>query len=704
MAATFTQANSPMKLTTPLGPDALLLTGLTVTEGISQLFRIQLDVIAKNDTDVPFDKLLGQKATVELETLPRQTRFFNGVIIRVGQGGRDEVFTSYQLELAPQFWLLTRRWQSRIFQHVSVPDILKTVFQGLDVAFEIQGTFEKRDYCVQYRESDFNFASRLMEEDGIYYFFKHANGSHQMIVANTPQSHPDVPQQSKVIFEEALGGNRQDLRIFTWGKVQELRSGKYTLFDHAFQLPHKHLEADKLIADSVQVGQVTHKVKVANNDKLEVFDFPGEYAQRFDDIDKGGGEQPAELQKIFTDNKRTVAIRMEQEAVPGLVIQGSSNCRQFVTGNKFTLDKHFNANGAYLLTGVTHVARQNSFFSGDNTAFEYSNSFVCIPFAQPFRPQRVALKSIIQGTQTAVVVGPAAEEIFTDKYSRVKVQFHWDRQGKNDADSSCWVRVGTPWAGKQWGMIHIPRVGQEVIVDFLEGDPDQPIIMGSVYNADQMPPYKLPDKKTQSGLKTRSTLKGSPDNFNELRFEDKKGSEDIVFHAEKDFHRSVENDDDLTVGNDQTITITNNRTEKVQKGDEKITIEEGDRSIEVTKGDDSHLIKEGDRNVEISQGDDSLLVKQGNRAVEISMGDDSLLIKMGNQTTKLNLGSSSTEAMQSIELKVGQSSLKVDQMGVSISGMMIKIEGQVQTSLKGLITQLSADAMMQVKGGITMIG
>jgi type VI secretion system secreted protein VgrG len=525
-----------------------------------------------------------------------------------------------------------------------------------------------------------------MEEDGIYYFFKHAQGGHKMVVGNTPQSHPDMPAQSNVIFEQGFGGRRQDMRIFSWGKVQELRSGKYTLFDHAFQLPHKHLEAEKVIVDSVQAGTVTHKLKVASNDKLEVFDFPGEYAQRYDDIDKGGGEQPAELQKIFDDNKRTVAIRMEQETVPGLVIQGSGDCRHFVSGHKFTLDEHFNANGPYLLTGVTHVARQNSFFSGDDTAFEYSNSFNCIPFTQPFRPQRVALKSIIQGTQTAVVVGPAGEEIFTDKYSRVKVQFHWDRQGKNDADSSCWVRVGTPWAGKQWGMIHIPRIGQEVIVDFLEGDPDQPIIVGSVYNADQMPPYKLPDKKTQSGLKTRSTLKGGADNFNELRFEDKKGSEDIVFHAEKDFHRSVENDDDLQVGHDQTNLIKNNRSTTVKEGDESLKVEKGDRSIEVTEGDDSHLVKQGDRNV------------------EISMGNDSLLIKMGNQATKLDLGKSETEAMQSIELKVGQSSLKVDQMGVSISGMMIKIEGQVQTSLKGLITQLSADAMMQVKGGITMIG
>jgi type VI secretion system secreted protein VgrG len=303
------------------------------------------------------------------------------------------------------------------------------------------------------------------------------------------------------------------------------------------------------------------------------------------------------------------------------------------------------------------------------SAFSYGNTFTCIPFAQPFRPPRRTPKPVVQGTQTAVVVCPPGEEIYPDKYSRVKVKFHWDRRPDNDLSSSCWIRVATPWAGKQWGMIHIPRVGQEVVVAFEEGDPDRPIIVGSVYNAEMMPPYKLPDHKTQSGVKTRSTLKGTEANFNELRFEDKKGSEDIVFHAEKDFHRSVENDDDLKVGNNQTIDIGNNRT---------ITVEEGDEQEEI---------------------------KKGNRAVKIDMGNDTLTISMGNQTTTLEMGKSETEALQSIELKVGQSSIKLDQMGVTIQGMVIDIEGQLQTQVKaGLAAQISAGAAVQVQGGITMIG
>lgn len=664
--AKYQQQNRPIEVSTPLGKDVLLLVGFTAHEAISQLFHFQLELLAEKTADVAFDKLLGQKVTIR-QGLPGsgKNRFFSGICNRISQGEQDDDFTSYRMELVPQFWLLTRKAQSRIFQHISVPDILKKVLEGLDVSFDIKGTFEKRDYCVQYRETDFNFASRLMEEEGIFYFFKHENGSHKMMVANTPSAHADL---GKFTYENMTGGTRPDDRIFDWQKTQEMRSGKYTLWDHTFELPHKHLETDKTIQESVTVGKVDHKLKVGGNDKLEIFDYPGEFAQRFDGVDRGGGDQASELQKIFQDNKRTVEVRMQEEAVGSLVINGSGNVRQLAAGGKFSLEKHFNADGQYVLTSVQHHASTAGAFRSGGDEFHFQSSFSCIPAALPFRPARLTPRPFVQGTQSAVVVGPSNEEIFTDKYSRVKVQFHWDREGKNDGGSSCWVRVGTSWAGKQWGAISIPRIGQEVIVAFQEGDPDQPIIVGSVFNAEMMPPYKLPDNKTQSGIKTRSTLKGGPENFNELRFEDKKGSEDIYLHAEKDFHRFVEHDDDLKVGNDQTIEIKKNRTETVKEGNEKVTVE------------------------------------KGNRDVQIAMGNDALMIKMGNQTTKLDLGKSETEAMQSIELKVGQSSIKVDQMGVTIKGMMINVEGQVMTNIKGLMTQVSADAILTVKGGVTMIG
>ena len=307
---------------------------------------------------------------------------------------------------------------------------------------------------------------------------------------------------------------------------------------------------------------------------MELYDFPGEYAQRFDGISGGGAEQPAELQKILEDNQRTVEIRMQEEALPSLLIRGSSGCRQFTSGHKFKLQRHFNANGPYVLTGVQHSATLDDYRSSGDT-FSYSNSFTCIPLALPFRPVRLSTKPTVPGTQTAVVVGPSNDEIFTDKYGRVKVQFHWDREGKNNEDSSCWVRVATCWAGKQWGAIHLPRIGQEVVVDFLEGDPDQPIIIGSVYNADQMPPYQLPDNKTQSGIKTRSSLGGSAANFNEIRFEDKKGDEQLYIHAEKNADIVVENDKSEKVLRDETVTIGRDRTEKVGH-DQAITVSNND--------------------------------------------------------------------------------------------------------------------------------
>jgi type VI secretion system secreted protein VgrG len=728
--ATYTQANRPMSVTTPLGPDKLLLVGFSGSEAISRPFNFQLELEAdnKNQQEIAFDKLLGQKITVQLAQADNKPRYFSGICSRFSQGERSTVFTAYRLEIVPQFWLLTHISQSRTFQQLAVPDILKQVLKGLDVTYELQGTFEKRDYCVQYRETDFNFASRLMEEEGIYYFFKHSADGHKMVLANTPQSHSDMPGQNKVTFETLEAGHlRDEDRIYAWEKSQELRAGKYTLWDHCFELPHKHLDAQKPVQDSVQVGTVSHKLTVGGNDKLELFDYPGEYAQRFDGISPSGGDQASEVQKIFQDNTRTVGIRMQEETLSSLVIHAASGCRGWTSGFKFTLDRHFNGDGQYVVTGVQHTAQQGSYRSSE-TSFRYQNTFTCIPAALTFRPPRVTPRPFVQGTQTAVVVGPSGQEIFTDKYGRVKVQFHWDRQGKNDANSSCWVRVGSVWAGKNWGGIHIPRIGQEVIVAFEEGDPDRPIIIGSVYNADMMPPYTLPDNMTQSGVKSRSTLQGGPDNFNELRFEDKKGSEQVYFHAEKNFDRVVENNDTLKVGSDkaddgsQTIEIWNNRTETVKQGNEVITIEKGNRTVNVNQGNDTHNVKQGNRTVNVdtgndehnvktgnrtvnvNTGNDSHNIKTGNRSVVINMGNDSLAIKMGNQTTKLDLGASSTEAMQSITLKVGQNSITIDQMGVTIKGMMVTVEGQVQTTVKGLMTQVQGSAMTQIQGGITMIG
>ena len=495
----YQQADRLLTMTTPLGPDELLLVGLVGTEAISQLFQFQLAAIATHETQIPFDQLLGKKVTAHINAPGGDHRHISGICSRAAQGGRDATFTYYQLEIVPELWFLTRKTQSRIFQQKSVKEILTKVFEDLAVQIQLTGQYEPRDYCVQYRESDFDFASRLMEEEGIFYFFKHEAGSHTMIVADNPGAHADVPFGSQATYAPLDVTNVIEERITTWEKIQDLRSMKVTLWDHCFELPHKHLEVEKQIQDSIQVGQVSHKLKVGSPDRLELYDWPGGYAQRFDGVSPGREDRPSDIQKIFKDNQRTAQVRIQEEATGSLMISGGSRLRQLTAGHRFTLKEHFNANGPYVLTSVSHTARMTSDYRSGQTEDEvaYENSFTCIPVALPFRPQRVTPKPVVHGTQTAVVVGPKGEELYTDKYGRVKVQFHWDREGKNDEKSSCWIRVAQSIAGKRWGASFWPRIGQEVIVDYLEGDPDQPIIIGTVYNSDQMPGYlgKGPDSK-----------------------------------------------------------------------------------------------------------------------------------------------------------------------------------------------------------------
>jgi len=407
-------------------------------------------------------------------------------------------------------------------------------------------------------------------------------------------------------------------------------------------------------------------------------------------------------------------------AAAAVLLEGESTCRQLVAGGKFNLTRHFDGNGAYVLTQVDHVADAGDTYTTGNPAASYTNTFECIPAALPYRPERTIPRPRIDGTQPATVVGNKGDEIFTDKYGRIKVQFPWDRQGKKDANSSCWIRVATPWAGKQWGIIHIPRVGQEVVVVFEEGDPDRPIVVGSVYNADDMPPYTLNQNMTQSGYLSRSTLKGSSANFNQLRFEDKKDSEEVYFHAEKDFNRYVENNDTLKVGfdkkdkGDRTIQVFNNESLSVGAG--KTDAADGSQSISVfnnqtlnigdpaASGGSQTITIYKDRTATLQTGNDTLTIQQGNRNVTLNMGNDSLTIQMGNQTTQVSLGSSSTEAMQSITLKVGANSITIDQTGITLQGIMVNIQGQAQTQVSAPMVQISGDAMTQISGGITMIG
>lgn len=641
------QENRLLKVATPLGDDVLVLRSFTATEAVSTLFHVYLELLHETSEGPPhvvdIQQILGHPIGIQILQQDGNKRFFHGICNRFSHGNRDGRYTFYRAEVVPQLWLLTQRAQSRIFQHLSVPEILKKVFAGFDIVYEIQGTFHPRDYCVQYRETDFNFASRLMEEEGIYYYFEHTAEGHKMVVANTPQSHRECPEKSRVPFaDEATSEEGFVSAVRSWEVNEQLQSGKYTLWDHCFELPHKHLEADK-----------SARFSVGNNIKLEIYDYPGAYAQRFDGVDKGGGARPGDLQKIFEDNKRTVEIRMQELDAAYKVVKGASDCAPLIAGFQFELFNHPGEalNGKYVLTAIQHSAEQSPSYDSDNYILHpYTNSFTCIPHGSgkaPFRPPRVTPRPVVSGSQTAVVVGPPGEEIFVDKYGRVKVQFHWDREGQYNADSSCWIRVGQTQAGLKWGAAYWPRIGQEVIVDFLEGDPDQPIIVGAVYNATELPPYTLPDERAKTVLHKSDTYKGGG-GFNELRFDDTKGKEQIFIHGQRNQDIRIKNDQIEWIGNESHVIVKKDQIEQVEV-DKHQTV----------KGDHNQKV---DGTVSLKVGQD-MQEKVGMKyALDAGM---EIHLKSG-----MNLV---VESGTTLTLKVGGNFININPAGIFIKGMMVMI-------------------------------
>lgn len=471
----YTQKNRPLQVTTPLGEDVLLLESFKGTEPISGLFEFELEMLAEeaNLNKIEFDKILGQSVTITLKMKAKTdtTRYFNGIVVRMIQGHQvfsrkgSVEFYRYRAVVAPKLWLLTRTVRSRIFQQRKVDEILKEVLksaytgQTIDDS-DIQGKFNPREYCVQYRESDFHFASRLMEEEGIYYYFVHEEKSHKLVLARTAMSHQNIPGENKLQYRQTSTGIEDEESVLSWEKMQELRSGKYTLWDHSFQMPIKnHLQSTQEVGESLLAGEVTQKMKVADNTKLEIYDFPGNYAHRYDEIEPGGGEDASATDKINPEGDQSVKLRMQEETAAGLVMRAKSNCCRFSPGYKFKLSKHFNkADGDYLITRVEHQASiAGAYGAGATVSLGYTNEFQCIPSSLQYRPPRVTPRPRTQGAQTAIVVGAEGKEIEPDKFGRVKVQFLWDRDGKYNTSSSCWIRVATLWAGKEWGMIHIPH-------------------------------------------------------------------------------------------------------------------------------------------------------------------------------------------------------------------------------------------------------
>jgi type VI secretion system secreted protein VgrG len=546
---TFTQENRLIQIDTPLGKDVLLLKSLAGSESISRLFAFSLDLLSEN-ASISFDQIVGQRVSISITQVGGDKRYINGFVSRFSQSGSDTRFTHYHAEVVPWLWFLTRSAACRIFQNMTVPDIITKVFTDLgfsDSKKSLQGTYQQWDYCVQYRETAFNFVSRLMEQEGIFYFFEHEKDKHTLVLADRPSANKPCPTQPKGRLDFTAGALIKDEDVVNdWQLEQELRTGKYSLEDFNFETPSTDL--------GVKEPSIIH---VDGNSKYEIYDYPGEYSNK-------------------SDGETIAKTRMQEEETTNLLATGSSNCRGFIAGFRFDLEGHSrkDMNKSYVLTEVHHSASVGESYYDDSPSDgeHYSNHFACIPNTVPFRPARITPKPFVQGPQTALVVGKSGEEIWVDKYGRVKVQFHWDREGKNNENSSCWVRASQPWAGKNWGSIWIPRIGQEVIIDFLEGDPDQPIITGRVYNAEQMPPYDLPDNQTRSTFKSRSSKGGGSSNYNELRFEDKMGSEQIFINAEKDMDLRVENDSREFVGNDRSLIV---------QGDQKESVT-GDKSTDIT--------------------------------------------------------------------------------------------------------------------------
>ena len=666
------------------GDDRLVLDTLSYEDALGRPFECTIDVLSE-DHSIDDQDLLGTSLTVSHEPVDGRKHFINGLVSEVAYFGIFKDYSRYQIIIRPWFWFLKHTTDSRIFQKKSVPEIISVICKDThsftDFKITLNGKFEKRDYCVQYRESDFDFVSRLLEEEGIYYYTDHTEEKHTLVFVDDSASHKPIKgdTQDKVEFRSP-GKAPVDLKhISEWTFSSRVQPTNVTLNDYNFEEPKADLAAKSTITRKHQLS------------KFEKYDFPGRYMAK--NVGTQLAKRWAEEQQL--DSNEFLASGNEPALATGLLFKMVSHPRKDQNDVKYLITR----------SSVRIVSGEIEVFSKREN--ERVIDFAAIKQTQQFRPHRLTPRPIVTGPQSAVVVGKSGEEIWTDKYGRVKVQFPWDREGKNDEDSSCWIRVSHTWAGKGWGSVHIPRLGQEVLVEFLNGDPDQPIITGRVYNAIETTPYALPANQTQSGIKSHSTKTGKDDNFNELRFEDQKDEEEIYFHAEKDFTQVVENNANIKIGldkkdkGDQTIEVHNKRAITVNEGDETIDIKKGNRILTVDKGNQTIEIKVGDRSVDVG-GKETDKIKNG-RTTEVTSGGDATTVKAGNHTVSVKSGKQETDASQEIVLKVGGSSIKIGPSSITIKSPEIKIEGSGQVTVKGAMTEVSGSGTLMLKGGIVKI-
>jgi type VI secretion system secreted protein VgrG len=635
----YTQANRPIRVNTQLGEDVLLLNGFNGQEGVSELFSFQLE-LASVDPDLDPQAFLRTPVVLTIDLTNGSQRTIHGLARRLTQLGRRDDLVFYRAEIVPWLWFLTLSRECRIYQELSVPEIIDQLFKRLgyyDFEFRLNHSYAPRLFCVQYRETHLNFVSRLLEEEGIFYFFEHARDKHTLVLADAPGAFPDCPAAE--VARYTTDASHMEEVVWEMEREHSIQPGKVTLADYDYLQPHLNL------------------VVTLGEEQEEIYDYhPGRYT-------------------LPDEGERLVQLLLEAEEAERQVVRGESSMRGFTSGHHFTLQEHYrgDTNAAYVLTQVQHAAHAAQYRAWENDAeIDYRNTFFAIPHGIPYRPPRRTPRPVIRGTQTALVVGPAGEEVHVDPYGRIKVHFYWDRDGKRDENSSCWVRVATPWGGKGWGAVTIPRIGNEVIVAFLEGDPDQPIVVGSVYNADQMPPF---GPGIQMGMKSHSSPGGG--GYNEITATDTKGKELITIHGQYDMNTTVEHDEtveirnnrtakvgvdeSVSVGSNQTVSIGSDRTESVGSN-ETITVG-SDRSTSVGGSDTLTVTKTRSHTVGINEsitvGAAQEVSVGGMRAVTVGMNQSTtvgqdLSTNVGKDVSTNAGGDRSVTIAKNDTLKVGK--------------------------------------------------
>lgn len=679
----------PLRLKTSLGENVLLLSRLGGQEALGQLFEYDLHLISEQG-DIDSEKLLAQTVSVEIALPDGKQRHIHGFVTEFAQTGYGERYHHYHATIRPWLWFLTRTSDCRIFQDKTVPDIFEAVVRGhgfhdYELRFKDKSVYEKWEYCVQYRETDFNFLSRLLEQEGIYYYFVHEAGKHTLVLVDDPSAHKPQKGYEKVPYFPPTADEAQRERdhLTSWSLVRSVQTGAYATSDFDFEQPRKEV-----------LGKSQHK-RPHPQSELEIFDYPAE---------------PQDFGSSAMN--RLAALRLDELQVAYAVARGGGDAAGLMAGHVFTLEKYPRAdlNIEYLITSSHLSVASDAYETADGGGTEISVSVQAIDARTVFRPPRITPKPVVQGAQTALVVGKAGEEIWTDKYGRVKVQFPWDRHGKRDENSSCWIRVAQVWAGEKWGAIHIPRIGQEVIVSFLEGDPDQPIITGRVYNGTHQPPYDLPANQTQSGIKSRSSKSAGPDNFNEIRFEDKKGEELLSFHAEKDLATEVENDQSIDVGNDEQVTIGRDRTSEVGNNE---TLEVGnDRETTIGNNETRSIGK--DRHTDIGENEVQSVGKDRTRKVGqnetlkigkkyvLEVGDE-ITIKTG--ASSITMKKDGTITLKGVKITINGSQSITEKAGqkVEVQALQLNSKG-TKVQVQGTMVDVKASAVASVKGALTKIG